>query len=156
MLNVVLINPEIPQNTGNIARSVIAHKGKLHLIKPLGFSIDDKNLKRAGLDYWKFVDFKIWDDTEIFFDKIDMEKVHFFSTKGKTRYDKAEYRDGDYLVFGSESTGLSPDLLFSYPERTRYLPMSNLKVRSINLSSAVSVAFFEALRQLDFFCYGDC
>jgi tRNA (cytidine/uridine-2'-O-)-methyltransferase len=154
MLNVVLINPEIPQNTGNVARSVISHNGILHLVKPLGFSIDDRNLKRAGLDYWRFVDLKIWDDEETFFGQAEMEKVHLFSARGERRYDKAVYEDGDYLVFGSESTGLSPELLQKFPERTRYIPMSDLKVRSLNLSSAVAVSFFEALRQLDFFGEG--
>jgi tRNA (cytidine/uridine-2'-O-)-methyltransferase len=154
MLNVVLINPEIPQNTGNVARSVISHNSTLHLVKPLGFSIDDRNLKRAGLDYWQFVDLKIWDDEETFFGQTDIKKVHLFSTKGELRYDKAVYEDGDYLVFGSESTGLSHDLLRKFPGRTRYLPMSDLKVRSLNLSSAVAASFFEALRQLDFYGEG--
>ncbi len=151
MLNLVLINPEIPQNTGNVARSAIAQNCKLHLVEPIGFSLDDRNLKRAGLDYWKHVDLQLWNSAEDFFNSVDIERVHLFSTRGEQRYDKAEYIDGDYLVFGSESTGLSPDLLFSYSERTRYLPMLSLKVRSLNLSSAVSAVFFEALRQLDFF-----
>jgi tRNA (cytidine/uridine-2'-O-)-methyltransferase len=151
MLNIVLINPEIPQNTGNIARSVIAQKCKLHLVNPLGFSLDDRNLKRAGLDYWKYLDLKVWNSLKEFFDSVDIKRIHLFSTRGEQRYDKAIYNNGDYLVFGSESSGLSPDLLFSCRERTRYLPMPNLKVRSLNLSSAVSAVFFEALRQLDFF-----
>jgi len=154
MLNIVLVNPEIPQNTGNVARSVIANKCSLHLVKPIGFSIDDKNLKRAGLDYWQFIDLKVWENIEQFFDQTDIEKIHLFSTRGDLRYDRAEYRHGDYLVFGSESSGLSPQLLNKNKERTRFLPISDQKVRSLNLSSAVSVAIYEALRQLDFSCQG--
>lgn len=151
MFNIVLINPEIPQNTGNIARSVISQKCRLHLVKPLGFTIDDTSLKRAGLDYWQFVDVTIWESVEMFFNENSNEKMHFFSKKGKVRYDQAQYSEGDFLVFGPESTGLDSQTLAKYSNKTRYIPMPDERVRSINLSSAVSVALFEAMRQNGFF-----
>ena len=151
MFNIVLINPEIPQNTGNIARSVISQKCRLHLVKPIGFKIDDTSLKRAGLDYWQFVDLVVWDSAEDFYDKNDIERMHFFSKKGSVRYDHAEYSKGDFLIFGPESTGLDEKLLAKYPNKTRYIPMPDERVRSINLSSAASVVLFEAMRQNGFF-----
>lgn len=151
MFNVVLVNPEIPQNTGNIARTVLAQKCRLHLVKPLGFEISDKNLKRAGLDYWKYVDVKIWDTIEDVPGLKDFSNAHLFSTRGIKRYDKAEYEKDDYLVFGSESLGLPQNMIDSNSERTRFIPMPDLKVRSLNLSSCVSSVLMEALRQNDFF-----
>lgn len=151
MFNIVLINPEIPQNTGNVARSVISQKCRLHLVKPIGFRIDDASLKRAGLDYWQFVDLKIWDSIDEFFLSNDIERMHFFSKKGSVRYDHAEYSKGDFLVFGPESTGLDSQMLAKYLNKTRYIPMPDERVRSINLSSAVSVVLFEAMRQNGFF-----
>ncbi len=151
MFNIVLINPEIPQNTGNIARSVISQKCRLHLVKPIGFNIDDASLRRAGLDYWQFIDLKIWDSVDVFFSANDMERMHFFSKKGRVRYDQAEYSKGDFLVFGPESTGLDEEILLKYRNKTRYIPMPDNRVRSINLSSAVSVVLFEAMRQNGFF-----
>ena len=151
MFNVVLINPEIPQNTGNIARTVLSQKSSLHLVKPLGFKIDDKSLKRAGLDYWKFVDVKIWNSLNDFFASTDISRIHLFSTRGENRYDKVEYKKGDFLVFGSESMGLPQKILDSNLDRTRFLPMSDLKVRSLNLASCVSSVVMEALRQNNFF-----
>jgi len=151
MFNVVLVNPEIPQNTGNIARTVLAQKCTLHLIKPLGFEINDKNLKRAGLDYWKYVDVKIWDKLEDISGFENHTKVHLFSTKGEKRYDKASYQKDDFLVFGSESMGLPQKMIDENNDRTRFVPMPDLKVRSLNLSSCVSSVLLEALRQNDFF-----
>lgn len=151
MFNIVLINPEIPQNTGNVARSVISQKCALHLVKPIGFRIDDSSLKRAGLDYWQFVDLKVWESTDEFFMSNDIERMHFFSKKGAVRYDQADYSKGDFLVFGPESTGLDSQTLAKYLNKTRYIPMPDERVRSINLSSAVSVALFEAMRQNGFF-----
>lgn len=151
MFNVVLINPEIPQNTGNIARTVLALKCTLHLVKPLGFSIDDKSLKRAGLDYWKFVDVVMWDSVEDYFSKNDVEKMHFFSKKGVKRYDKTVYHENDHLVFGCETLGLSNQILSENRDQTVFLPILDTRVRSINLSSTVTVALFEAMRQNDFF-----
>ncbi len=156
MFNVVLVNPEIPQNTGNIARTVLSQKCRLHLVKPLGFEIDDRNLKRAGLDYWKYVDVKVWDRIEDVPGLMDdLSKVHLFSTRGSKRYDRAEYKDSDYLVFGSESLGLPQKIIDENGERTRFLPMPDLKVRSLNLSSCVSSVLMEALRQNDFFERGE-
>ena len=151
MFNVVLVNPEIPQNTGNIARTVLSQKCRLHLVKPLGFEIDDRNLKRAGLDYWKYVDVKIWDRIEDIPGLYNSLKVHLFSTRGEKRYDRVEYEKDDFLLFGSESLGLPQKMLDKNAERTRFLPMPDLKVRSLNLSSCVTSVLMEALRQNDFF-----
>jgi tRNA (cytidine/uridine-2'-O-)-methyltransferase len=147
MFNIVLINPEIPQNTGNIARTVLALKCRLHLVKPLGFSIDDTMLKRAGLDYWQFVDVILWESVQDYFENNDLSRMHFFSKKGKKRYDMTGFQPGDHLVFGCESLGLSDEILQKYQDHTVYLPIMDTKVRSINLSSAVSVALFEAMRK---------
>ena len=151
MFNIVLINPEIPQNTGNIARTTLALKCRLHLVKPLGFSIDDASLKRAGLDYWQFVDVTLWESAEDYFENNDISRMHFFSKKGKKRYDLVDYQLGDHLVFGCESAGLNDEILQKYQDNTVYLPIMDTKVRSINLSSAVSVALFEAMRKNDAF-----
>ncbi len=150
MFNVVLVSPEIPPNTGNVARSVFATGGKLHLVKPLGFSLDDYHLRRAGLDYWEEIPVTVWESLDDLLRGVPAEAVHFFSTRGEVRYDKADYRPGDWLVFGSESLGLPPDLLERHRGRTRHIPMGNLAVRSLNLSSAAAVALFEALRQNGF------
>lgn len=147
MFNIVLINPEIPQNTGNIARTVLALKCRLHLVKPLGFSIDDASLKRAGLDYWQFVDVTLWKSAQDYFENNDLSRMHFFSKKGKNRYDMTDFLPGDHLVFGCESLGLSDEILLKNSDQTVYLPILDTKVRSINLSSAVSVALFEAMRK---------
>jgi tRNA (cytidine/uridine-2'-O-)-methyltransferase len=151
MFNIVLVNPEIPQNTGNIGRTVLSQNCVLHLVKPLGFEIDDKNLKRAGLDYWKHVDVRIWDKLEDIPGLIGSSRLHFFSTKGKNRYDKAEYKKGDFLIFGSETKGLPQKILDENSEQTRVIPMPDRKVRSLNLASSVSSILMEALRQNDFF-----
>ncbi len=150
MFQIVLVNPEIPPNTGNVARSVFAVGAQLHLVKPVGFSLDDYHLRRAGLDYWEEIPVTLWESFDALLAAVPVERLHLFSTRGRVRYDRAVYRPGDWLIFGSESRGLPPDLLDRYAERTRYLPMENLAVRSINLSSAAAVALFEALRQNDF------
>ncbi len=150
MFNVALIHPEIPQNTGNIGRSVLAWNGYLHLVKPIGFSLDDRYLRRAGLDYWEQLKVRVWDSPEALLEQIPADTMHLYSTRGEIRYDKAVYRPGDWLIFGSESRGIEPSLLQKYSRQTRYLPMQNLNVRSINLSSAAAIALFEALRQNDF------
>jgi len=151
MFNVVLVNPEIPQNTGNIGRTVLSQKCVLHLIRPLGFEIDDKYLKRAGLDYWKFLDVKIWDKLEDIPGYSGSSGRHYFSTKGKNRYDKATYKKGDFLIFGRETKGLSKEILEDNSEMTRFIPMPDRKVRSLNLASCVTSMLMEALRQNDFF-----
>ncbi len=150
MFNVVLVEPEIPQNTGNIGRTVLAVGAKLHLVKPIGFSLDDRFLKRAGLDYWKEIELTIWESFDEFMQSVPPDRIHLFSTRGARRYDKASYSPDDYLLFGRESRGIRPDILNKYEERTRYLPMQNLKVRSMNLSSSAAVVIFEALRQNNF------
>jgi len=150
MFNVVLVQPEIPPNTGNVARSAFATDAALHLVEPIGFLLDDYHLRRAGLDYWEDIRVIVWKSLDELLTPITAERVHLFSTRGLVRYDRAAYRPGDWLIFGSESRGLSPDLLDRYRDRTRYIPMTNLAVRSLNLASAVAVVLFEALRQNDF------
>ena len=151
MFEIALINPEIPQNTGNIARTALSQKCRLHLVKPYGFRLDTAAVKRAGVDYWKFVEITEWDSTDDFFASNDTSKMHFFSQKGLVRYDKAGYKDGDFLVFGCESAGLGDEILGKYAAQTRFLPMSDKRVRSLNLASAATAVIFEAMKQLDFF-----
>ncbi|MBR6245021.1 tRNA (cytidine(34)-2'-O)-methyltransferase [bacterium] len=150
MLNVVLVAPEIPQNTGNIARSALALGLKLHIVKPCGFSLETAAVKRAGVDYWKYVDITTWEDLDEFLASNDTGKMHFFSKRGKVRYDSAAYRHGDFLVFGCESAGLPANILEKYGDRSRYLPISDTRIRSLNLASAATAAMYEAMRQLDF------
>ena len=150
MFEVVLVNPEIPQNTGNIARTVLSQKCRLHLVKPYGFKLDTAAVKRAGVDYWKFVEITEWDSKDEFFAANDTSKMHFFSQKGKIRYDKVNYRNGDFLVFGCESAGLGGEILEKYADRTRFLPMLDGRVRSLNLASAATAVIFEAMKQTDF------
>ena len=151
MFEIVLINPEIPQNTGNIARTALSQKCRLHLVKPYGFKLDAAAVKRAGVDYWKFVNITEWDSVERFFGENDTAKMHFFSRKGKLRYDKAEYKSGDFLIFGCESAGLGNEILDKYADQTRFLPMLDSRVRSLNLASAATAVIFEAMKQVDFF-----
>jgi len=150
MFNVVLLEPEIPQNTGNIGRSVLAVDCSLHLIKPFAFSLDDKSLKRAGLDYWTDVDLTVWESFEEFIKSVPVDRCHFFSKRGSKRYDKVDYTSGDYLIFGKETNGIPLDILQKYNDQTAHIPMSNGRVRCINLASAASVVLFEALRQNNF------
>ena len=150
MFEVVLINPEIPQNTGNIARTVLSQKCRLHLVKPYGFRLDTAAVKRAGVDYWKFVEITEWDSADEFFAANDTSKMHFFSQKGRIRYDKTDYKNGDFLVFGCESAGLGDEILGKYVDQTRFLPMLDGRVRSLNLASAATAVIFEAMKQLDF------
>lgn len=150
MFNMVLVSPEIPPNTGNVGRSILATGGKLHLVRPLGFSLDDRNLRRAGLDYWEDIDVTVWESLNDIVAQVPAEKLHFLSTRGKYRYDQHTYRPGDWFILGNESRGLDPDLLARHEERTFHIPMSNLSVRSLNLSSAAAVVLYEALRQNGF------
>lgn len=153
MLHIVLVEPEIPQNAGNIARTCAATGCVLHMVRPLGFEVSDKYLKRAGLDYWNLVDVKYYDS----FDEVQEEaargnpaaKFYFFTTKAKHAHTEASYKNGDYLVFGKETKGLPEELLVDHEETCVRIPMRS-EARSLNLSNSVAVAVYEALRQLDF------
>lgn len=148
-LNIVLVEPEIPQNTGNIARTCAATGSKLHLVRPLGFEITDKQLKRAGLDYWHLLDIEYHDSIDELLKFYDGSNFHFFSTKGRLVYSDAVYKDGDYLVFGKETHGLNELLLEKYYDNTVRVPMID-EARSLNLSNTVALATYEALRQNSF------
>lgn len=148
--NVVLFEPEIPQNTGNIARTCVLTDCKLHLIKPLGFSLDEKHLKRAGLDYWPFLDVTIYESYDELREKYKDSRFYFSTTKGKNYYNDVKFKEGDFIVFGKESAGLPDAVRNSDPERCIRVPMINATTRSLNLSNTVAIVVYEALRQLDF------
>ena len=148
MLNVVLVEPEIPQNCGNIARTCAATGARLPLIRPLGFDISDRAVKRAGLDYWHLLDITYYDSWEDFASK-NSGPCFFFSTKAPRRYTDMQYPDGTYLVFGREDAGLPESLLQQHQAACVRLPMRDA-ARSLNLSNTVAVAVYEALRQWDF------
>ncbi|MBQ4518125.1 MAG: tRNA (uridine(34)/cytosine(34)/5-carboxymethylaminomethyluridine(34)-2'-O)-methyltransferase TrmL [Clostridia bacterium] len=147
-MNIVLVEPEIPQNTGNIARTCRATGSVLHIVKPMGFTIDDKKLKRAGLDYWHELDIRYYENLDDFFEKCK-GTYYFCSTKAQKRHSDAVYQDGDYLVFGKETKGLPEDLLHEHYESCVRIPMLP-DIRSLNLSNAVAIVLYEALRQLDY------
>jgi tRNA (cytidine/uridine-2'-O-)-methyltransferase len=147
-LHVVLVAPEIPPNTGSIARLCAATGTRLHLIRPLGFSLDDRYLKRAGLDYWPYVDVHVYDDWPQFRQRHLNTPLHFFSARARRSYLTVRYGRGDALVFGSETKGLPAALLAAHATATYVIPISSPHVRSLNLSNAVSVVVYEALRQL--------
>ena len=149
MLNIVLLEPEIPQNTGNIARTCAATGAKLHLIKPLGFELSDKYLKRAGLDYWHMMDFSVYDNWADFMDQNPGAALHYATTKAPRDYAGVSYGEDDFLVFGRETKGLPEDLLAENYERCVRIPMRE-GARSLNLSNSVAVMLYEALRQRDF------
>ncbi len=149
-LNIVLVEPEIPQNAGNIVRTCAVTGAKLHMVKPLGFEVSDKYLKRAGLDYWHFVDISYYDSIEEVMDKYyNGNNFYFFSTKAKKIHSDATYNDGDFLVFGKETKGLPEPLLEKHYSECVRLPMMN-ECRSLNLSNSVCVGVYEALRQLGY------
>lgn len=147
-LNIVLVEPQIPQNTGNIARTCAATGARLHLVKPMGFTVDDKKLKRAGLDYWHLLDVTYYENLQDFFEK-NSGPFYYFTTKARHRYSDVKYPDGAYLVFGREDAGLPESLLYENPETCVRLPMRSM-ARSLNLSNTVAIAVYEALRQQDF------
>ena len=149
LLNIVLHEPEIPQNCGNIARTCAATGARLHLIRPLGFDISDKAVKRAGLDYWHLVDVRDYDNLEDFFSKNHVRQMWCLSTKAPRSYTEAQFADGDYLFFGKETKGLPEDFLEEHRQSCIRLPMRS-EARSLNLSNAVAITVYEALRQLDF------
>ena len=149
-LNVVLVEPEIPQNAGNIARTCAVTGSKLHLVRPLGFEVSDKYLKRAGLDYWNHVDITYYDSIEEVMDKYyNGNNFYFYSTKAKIIHSEAKYKDGDFLVFGKETKGLPEELLAKHYDECVRIPMMG-ELRSLNLSNSVCVGVYEALRQLNF------
>lgn len=147
-LNIVLVEPQIPQNTGNIARTCAATGARLHLVGPLGFSIDDKKLKRAGLDYWHFLDITYYDNLKDFFAKTNGD-YFYFTTKARHTYVEKQYSDNCFIVFGREDAGLPEELLLNNPDHCVRLPMIN-GARSLNLSNTVAIAAYEILRQWDF------
>ena len=149
MLNIVLVEPEIPQNCGNIARTCAATGCRLHLIRPLGFDISDKAVKRAGLDYWHLVEVFDYENLEDFFRRNDVRQMWCLSTKAPRSYVEADYRDDCYLFFGKETKGLPESFLEEHRDECVRIPMRS-DARSLNLSNAVAVTVFEALRQLDF------
>ena len=149
MIHIVLVEPEIPMNTGNIARTCAATGSRLHLVRPLGFDISDKAVRRAGLDYWSQVDLRVYDGLEDFFVQHPEPDLWLTSTRAARCYSDAVFRDGCWLFFGKETAGLPGDLLSRYPERCIRLPMRE-GARSLNLANTVAAVTYEALRQLDF------
>ena len=148
-MNIVLLEPEIPQNTGNIARTCAITGTTLHLIEPLGFDISEKAVRRAGLDYWQYLDLKVYKNIEEFFEKNPNGNYYFATTKGQHRYDTVEYKKDDYIFFGKETKGLPEELLHDNYDKCIRIPMLKI-VRSLNLSNSVAIVLYEALRQNDF------
>ena len=148
-LNIVLVEPEIPQNTGNIVRTCAALGAVLHLVHPLGYSLEEKHLKRAGLDYWPLLTIIEWQDSRTFFEHMEGEALYYFTTKAKRSYTSVHYPENTYLVFGKESAGLDEALLADRPERCVRIPMRG-GIRSLNLSNTVAVAAYEWERQYTF------
>ncbi|WP_234122575.1 tRNA (cytidine(34)-2'-O)-methyltransferase [Clostridium hydrogenum] len=149
-LNIVLFEPEIPQNTGNIARTCVLTNSKLHLIKPLGFSLDEKHLKRAGLDYWKDLDMSLYDSYEELREKYKDSTFYFSTTHGHKFYDEVKFKPGDFVVFGRESCGLPDYIREDNAENCIRVPMVKTSTRSLNLSNTVAIVAYEAIRQFDF------
>lgn len=148
-INIVLVEPEIPQNTGNIARTCAATGASLHLVKPMGFTVDDKKLKRAGLDYWHELDITYYESLDEFLNLHRGENMYFFSTKAPRAYTEIKYPQKSFLVFGKETKGLPEKLLQDNPDTCVRIPMRD-KLRSLNLSNSAAIAVYELLRQRDF------
>jgi len=150
-IHIALVEPEIPPNTGNVARSCAATESTLHLVKPLGFSIDDKQVRRAGLDYWPFVKLEVHESLNEFLSENSEKTMYFVETNGEKLYTDVKFCDGDIIVFGKETEGLPCHVIDEHPGETIRIPMSeDTRRRSLNLSNAVSIVLFEALRQLGF------
>lgn len=149
MLNIVLVEPEIPMNTGNIARTCAATRSRLHLIRPLGFDISDKAVKRAGLDYWPMVDLQVYDSLDHFFAQNPAPDLWLATTKAPQSYHQAQFQDGCWLFFGKETAGLPLALRQAHPDRCIRIPM-RADARSLNLANSVAVVTYEALRQIGF------
>ena len=148
-LNIVLVEPQIPQNTGNISRTCAVTGARLHLVRPLGFEVSDKHLKRAGLDYWDKLDITYYDSLSDFFEKNRDGHFYYFTTKGLHVHSDIEYPDNAYLVFGREDKGLPESLLHDNPDFCARIPM-RYELRSLNLSNSVAIAVYEVLRQWDY------
>ena len=148
-LSIVLVTPEIPNNTGSIGRLCLATNSKLHLVEPLGFDINDSRVKRAGLDYWKYLQLVRHKNLKAFFDSLppDAPKV-FFSTKAKTSFFKKRFEKGSYLIFGCETKGLDKELIDTFSQDTFHIPQYDSRVRSLNLANTASIVVYEAIRQL--------
>jgi tRNA (cytidine/uridine-2'-O-)-methyltransferase len=149
MFHVVLVEPEIPQNAGNIARTCAATGCTLHMVRPLGFEVSDKYLKRAGLDYWHLLDVRYYDGIEELFARYPQGRFHYFTTKAPVAYTQAQFREGDFLVFGKETKGLPEELLVNRKKECVRVPMRE-EARSLNLSNTVAIAVYEGLRQNEF------
>lgn len=148
-MNIVLYQPEIPYNTGNIGRSCVLTNTKLHLIKPLGFSLDEKQIKRSGLDYWKLIDLRVWESFEEFLEVNQGARLFYATTKTKQKYSDVKFEKNDFIMFGPESRGIPEDILKKNPERCITIPMIPMG-RSLNLSNSAAIILYEALRQTDF------
>lgn len=149
-INIVLHEPEIPHNTGAIARTCVLTNSRLHLIKPFGFDLSDKYLKRAGLDYWKYLYLTIYENLDDFFEKNKDVNFYLATTKTKNIYSDVKFKDGDFIFFGKETAGLPEDLINKYSDRAIRIPMIKDLKRSLNLANSCTVILYEALRQLDF------
>lgn len=150
-IHIVLVEPEIPPNTGNIARSCAATGTVLHLVKPLGFSIDDKSLKRAGLDYWPYVKLRVHESLDEFMEEHKGRRMFLATTKGGSVYTDVAFRDEDMILFGRETAGLPRDFIEAHKENAVRIPMSkDTRLRSLNLANSVNIILFEALRQMGF------
>lgn len=149
MINIVLHEPEIPGNTGNIGRTCVATGVKLHLIEPLGFQIDEKHLKRAGMDYWDKLDVTVYDDFNDFLAKNPGVRIYMATTKSKQKYTDVNYEEDCFIMFGKESAGIPEEILLDYKDTAVRIPMYP-EIRSLNLSNSVAIVLYEALRQHDF------
>lgn len=147
-INIVMVEPEIPQNTGNVARTCAATGALLHLVGPMGFTIDDRKLKRAGLDYWHYLDITYYENLESFFAQNDGH-FFYFTTKGRKAHSEVSYPDNCFLLFGKETKGLPEELLIKNPERCVRIPMAG-EIRSLNLSNSVAIGVYEVLRQWNY------
>ena len=148
-INIVMIEPEIPQNTGNISRTCAVTGAHLHLIEPLGFELSEKSIRRAGLDYWHLVDISYYDSFAELQEKYPDSRFFYFTTKGRHRHSDVAFKDGDFLVFGKETKGLPEELMLKHPDSCVRIPMAN-DIRSLNLSNSVAIAVYEVLRQWDY------
>ena len=149
MLNIVLLEPEIPANTGNIGRTCVATRTRLHLIEPLGFQLDEKQIRRAGLDYWKDLDYVVYPNFETFLKQNSDAKIYMATTKARQVYTEVSYEPDCYLMFGKESAGIPEEILMNYKDTSVRIPMFG-EIRSLNLSNSVAIMLYEALRQNEF------